>query len=145
MRENKVHFFAKRGNKDENSFAKETIMVVKYEKGASDTRPWGTWEILDTGDRHTVKRIVVTPKQKLSLQSHEHRDEHWIITEGTAEVTNGDKIIRAPANTAIFIPAKTKHRIENIGDTNLVFIEVQTGDLLDEADITRYEDVYGRV
>ena len=120
-------------------------MVVKYEKGASDIRPWGTWEILDTGDRHTVKRIVVHPGQKLSLQSHDHRDEHWIITEGTAEVTNGDKIIKAVPNTPIFIPAKAKHRIENIGETDVIFIEVQTGDLLDENDIIRYEDVYGRV
>ncbi|MBO4520828.1 MAG: phosphomannose isomerase type II C-terminal cupin domain [Alphaproteobacteria bacterium] len=120
-------------------------MVVKYEKGASDTRPWGTWEILDTGEYHTVKRIVVRPGQKLSLQSHNHRDEHWIITQGTAEVTNGDKIVRAEANTPVFIPAKTKHRIENIGKTDVIFIEVQTGDLLDENDIIRYEDIYGRV
>ena len=120
-------------------------MVVKYEKGASDTRPWGTWEILDTGDHHTVKRIVVLPGQKLSLQSHNHRDEHWIITEGTAKVTNGDKIITAEPNTPVFIPAKAKHRIENTGTENVVFIEVQTGDLLDENDIIRYEDVYGRV
>ena len=120
-------------------------MVVKYEKGASDVRPWGTWEILDTGDRHTVKRIVVRPGQKLSLQSHKHRDEHWIITQGTARVTNGDKIVEAPENTHVFIPAETKHRIENAGDTDVVFIEVQTGDLLDENDIVRYEDVYGRV
>ena len=120
-------------------------MVVKYEKGASDVRPWGTWEILATGDHYTVKRIVVHPKQKLSLQSHEFRDEHWIIAEGTAEVTNGDKVITAPANTAIFIPAKAKHRIENIGSNDLIFIEVQTGETLDEEDIVRYEDVYGRV
>ena len=120
-------------------------MVVKYEKGASDVRPWGTWEILDTGDRHTVKRIVVRPGQKLSLQSQEHPDEHWINTEGTAKDTNADKIIKAEANTPVFIPAKTKHRIENTGTTDVVFIEVQTGDLLDENDIVRYEDVYGRV
>lgn len=119
-------------------------MVVKYEKGASDVRPWGTWEILDTGDRHTVKRIVVRPGQKLSLQSHEYRDEHWIITEGTAKVTNGDKVITAGPNTPIFIPAKAKHRIENVGSEDVIFIEVQTGDTLDEEDIIRYEDVYGR-
>ena len=79
------------------------------------------------------------------MQSHNHRDEHWIITEGTAEITNGDKIIKVGPNTPIFIPAKAKHRIENIGATNVIFIEVQTGDLLDEDDIIRYEDVYGRV
>ena len=120
-------------------------MAVKYERGAHDTRPWGTWEVLDTGDRHTVKRIVVVPNVKLSLQSHDHRDEHWIIVDGTAEVTVGDKVFTATANTPVFIPAKTKHRIRNSGETPMIFIEVQTGDELDENDIVRYEDVYGRV
>ncbi len=120
-------------------------MAVKYERGAHDTRPWGTWEVLDTGDRHTVKRIVVIPNGKLSLQSHDHRDEHWIIVDGTAEVTVGDKVFTATANTPVFIPAKTKHRIRNSGETPMIFIEVQTGDELDENDIVRYEDVYGRV
>ncbi len=120
-------------------------MVVKYQKGASDKRPWGTWEILDTGENYTVKRIVVKPKQKLSLQSHNFRDEHWIVTQGTASVTLGEKTITASQNTPLFIPAKVKHRIENIAEKDLIFIEVQTGDTLDEEDIIRYEDVYGRV
>ena len=119
-------------------------MAVKYERGAHDTRPWGTWEVLDTGDRHTVKKIVVVPNGTLSLQSHDHRDEHWIIVDGTAQVTVGDEIFTARANTPVFI-WKTRHRIRNSGDVPMTFIEVQTGDDLDENDIVRYEDVYGRV
>ncbi|CCZ22009.1 mannose-1-phosphate guanylyltransferase/mannose-6-phosphate isomerase [Acetobacter sp. CAG:977] len=120
-------------------------MTANYKKSDSDTRPWGTWEVLDAGDTYAVKKITVLPEKILSLQSHNHRDEHWIIVCGTAKVRIGDKTVVANANTPFFIPAKTLHRIENAGKTPMVFIEVQTGELLDENDIIRYEDAYGRV
>ena len=119
-------------------------MVVKYEKGTSDVRPWGTWEVIAVGDCYIVKRIVVMPGQQLSLQLHHHRDEHWIIAQGTAEVTLDDRVFSAPANTPIFIRTEQKHRIANRTQEPVVFIEVQTGDNLDENDIVRLEDIYGR-
>lgn len=119
-------------------------MPANYKRSDSDTRPWGTWEVLDVGETYAVKKITVLPEKVLSLQSHEHRDEHWIIVSGKAEVRIGDEISEATANTPFFIPAKTLHRIGNAGSVPMVFIEVQTGELLDETDIKRYEDAYGR-
>lgn len=120
-------------------------MANLYKKGDSDTRPWGTWEVLDCGENFCVKKIKVIPDGKLSLQLHHHRDEHWIIVEGQAIVTLGDEMVLKKANDAIFIPAETKHRIQNDSAADVVFIEVQAGDNLDENDIVRLEDVYGRV
>ena len=119
-------------------------MTINYQVGDRDTRPWGTWEVIAVGSCYIVKKITVMPGQQLSLQLHHHRDEHWIIADGTAEVTLGDKILTAPANTPIFIPAEQKHRIGNKTDSPVVIIEVQTGDTLDESDIVRLEDRYGR-
>ena len=119
-------------------------MVVLYKKGQKDTRPWGDWEVLDAGENYIVKRIRVLPDKKLSLQMHHHRSEHWIIAQGTAKVTLGDKIFEAPANTPIFIEVEQKHRIANETSDTVVFIEVQTGDTLDENDIVRFADDYGR-
>ncbi len=115
-----------------------------YKKGISDNRPWGTWETIEVGSGFCVKKIVVNPGKILSLQSHEHRDEHWIIVQGEAVVTLGDKEIAKKANESIFIPKQIKHRIANKTNSDVVFIEVQTGAVLDEADIIRYEDMYGR-
>lgn len=120
-------------------------MAVAYKTGDKDTRPWGTWEVLDAGENYIVKRIVVFPHKKLSLQLHHHRSEHWIIAEGTGTVTLGDKIFEAPQNTPLFIEVEQVHRMENKTDTPVIFIEVQTGDSLDENDIVRLEDAYGRV
>ena len=119
-------------------------MANLYKKGAADVRPWGTWEVLDCGENFCVKKIKVIPGGKLSLQLHHHRDEHWIIVEGQAIVTLGDEKLVKNANDAIFIPLETKHRIQNDSDADVVFIEVQAGDSLDENDIVRLEDVYGR-
>lgn len=119
-------------------------MTNNYKKGDRDARPWGTWEILDAGDGFCVKRIVVTPGNILSLQSHNHRAEHWIVVKGEAVVTLGEEKIAKKANESIYIPVKTKHRIQNDGKANMEFIEIQTGENLDENDIIRYEDVYGR-
>ena len=120
-------------------------MVNAYKKGDSDVRPWGTWEVLDAGDGFCVKRIKVTPHNILSLQSHNYRSEHWIIVKGEAVVTLGEDRIVKKLNDAVFIPVGTKHRIQNDTDSDMEFIEVQAGDNLDENDIIRYEDSYGRV
>lgn len=107
-------------------------------------RPWGTFEILIDGKNHQVKRLTVYPGAKLSLQSHVHRAEHWVVVNGTAQVVNGDKEIILKENESTYIPAGAKHRLSNPGTVNLAIIEVQTGDYLGEDDIVRYEDVYDR-
>ena len=118
--------------------------AVRYQRGDSDERPWGRWEVLETGPGFVVKRITVTPGAQLSLQAHTHRAEHWVIVRGTATVTLDDAVFEAPANQAIFIPTGARHRIANRTDGIVEFIEVQTGSVLDEADIIRFEDSYGR-
>lgn len=118
---------------------------MTYKPGDSDTRPWGTWQVLDVGMKHAVKRIAVQPGKMLSLQLHHHRDEHWIIVKGTATVTLGDQILVKKENEAVFIPRETAHRIGNETTEPLEFIEVQTGGDLREDDIVRLQDVYGRV
>lgn len=109
-----------------------------------DHRPWGWFETLALGDRFQVKRIVVHPGAALSLQSHVHRAEHWIVVSGTARVTVGDAVSLMTENQSIYIPLGTRHRLENPGKLPMVLIEVQTGAYLGEDDITRYEDVYAR-
>jgi mannose-6-phosphate isomerase-like protein (cupin superfamily) len=118
---------------------------VTYQRGDSDNRPWGRWEVLETGDGFAVKRITVNPGAILSLQLHHHREEHWVIVKGRARVTRGDQILELGRNQAVFIPVETAHRIENPGAEPLEFVEVQVGDKLDENDIVRLEDRYGRV
>ncbi len=119
-------------------------MANNYARGQHDTRPWGTWEVTDCGKTFCVKQIVVNSGGILSLQLHHHRNEHWIIVEGTATVTLDDKILIKKAGESIYIPVGTKHRIQNDTAEPLIFVEVQTGDNLDENDIVRYEDKYGR-
>lgn len=115
-----------------------------YRRGESDNRPWGRWEVLDVGAGFAVKRITVNPGAILSLQLHHHREEHWIVVAGRARVTRGDETLELARNESVFIPVQTAHRIENPGDGPLEFIEVQVGDRLDENDIVRLEDRYGR-
>jgi mannose-6-phosphate isomerase-like protein (cupin superfamily) len=117
---------------------------VTYHRGDSDNRPWGRWEVLDVGDGFAVKRITVNPGAILSLQLHHHREEHWVIVRGTARVTRGSEIFSLARNQAVFIPVETPHRVENPGTEPLEFVEVQVGDRLDEGDIVRLEDRYGR-
>ena len=119
-------------------------MANNYKKGDHDSRPWGTWEVLDSGDNFCVKKIKVIPGGKLSLQSHRFRAEHWIIVEGEAVVTLGEDKLNKKADESVYIPAETKHRIQNDSSAEVIFIEVHTGDNLEENDIIRYEDVYGR-
>lgn len=107
-------------------------------------RPWGTYTTLEEGKGFKIKRIEVTPGQSLSLQLHHHRSEHWVVVDGTAEVTNGDTVLTLQANQSTYIPSGCKHRLANPGKLPLVLIEVQSGDYLGEDDIVRFEDVYGR-
>jgi mannose-1-phosphate guanylyltransferase/mannose-6-phosphate isomerase len=108
-------------------------------------RPWGYYQSIDNGARYQVKRIMVSPGQRLSLQKHFHRAEHWIVVKGTAEVTRGNEIIIVHENESIFLPIGVVHRLTNPGKINLELIEVQTGSYLGEDDIVRIEDVYDRV
>jgi mannose-1-phosphate guanylyltransferase/mannose-6-phosphate isomerase len=107
-------------------------------------RPWGWYETLALGPRFQVKRIVVKPGGVLSLQSHQHRSEHWVVVEGTASVTIGEDTRLVTENESVYVPLGAKHRMENTGKMPMVLIEVQTGGYLGEDDITRYEDIYGR-
>ena len=109
-----------------------------------DHRPWGWYEKLASGERFQVKRIVVKPGAALSLQSHHHRSEHWIVVAGTARVTIGDEEKLVTENQSVYIPLGTKHRLVNPGKVPMVLIEVQTGTYLGEDDILRYEDLYAR-
>lgn len=129
---------------------KKAVAALK-EKGAQqatafpkDHRPWGWFESLVVGDRFQVKRIHVHPGAALSLQSHHHRSEHWIVVEGTAKVTVDDTVHLVTENQSVYIPLGAVHRMENPGKVPMVLIEVQTGSYLGEDDIIRYEDVYSR-
>ena len=108
-------------------------------------RPWGSYTVLGEGPGYKMKKIVVSPGQRLSLQLHYHRSEHWIVTGGTAKVTINDTEQMVHENESIFIPMTTKHRLENPGKLPLEIIEVQNGKYLEEDDIVRFDDVYGRV
>jgi mannose-6-phosphate isomerase-like protein (cupin superfamily) len=111
----------------------------------TETRPWGEFHILHEEEKCKVKKLVVKPGQKFSLQTHEKRSELWSVIEGTGEITLDDEISQTQAGMIYFIPAGVKHRLENMGTEDLVVIEVQTGSSFSEEDIVRYEDVYGRV
>ena len=107
-------------------------------------RPWGWYDSIDEGGRFKVKRIQVKPKASLSLQKHHHRAEHWIVVTGTAEITNGDKVLTLTENQSTYIPLGAVHRLVNPGSIPLEIIEVQSGSYLGEDDIVRFEDTYGR-
>ncbi|KCZ49376.1 mannose-1-phosphate guanylyltransferase/mannose-6-phosphate isomerase [Hyphomonas pacifica] len=114
------------------------------EKFPRDHRPWGSFECIASGDRFQVKRIFVKPGESLSLQSHRHRAEHWIVVAGTARVTIGEDVKLVAENQSVYIPIGTIHRLENPGEDPVILIEVQTGSYLGEDDIVRYEDKYAR-
>lgn len=107
-------------------------------------RPWGYFQTVDMGDGFLVKRIVVDPGGRLSLQMHHHRAEHWVVVAGAALVTRGDEVMSLRENGSVFIAVRQKHRLENLGTQPLHVIEVQTGDYLGEDDIVRFDDCYGR-
>ncbi|MCU7836676.1 MAG: cupin domain-containing protein [gamma proteobacterium symbiont of Taylorina sp.] len=108
-------------------------------------RPWGNYQCIDHAQRYQVKRIVVNQGEQLSLQMHHHRAEHWIIVRGTAKVTCGEAVFLLSENQSTYIPIGEKHRLENPGQIPLEIIEVQSGSYLDEDDIVRFDDIYGRV
>lgn len=124
--------------------ALKTAKVSQAETLPRDYRPWGWYESLVIGDRFQVKRIVVHPGASLSLQSHHHRAEHWIVVAGTAKVTIDDAVQLLSENQSVYIPLGAVHRMENPGKLPLTLIEVQTGGYLGEDDIIRYDDVYAR-
>ena len=107
-------------------------------------RPWGSYTVLQAGPMYKIKRIEVKPGHKLSHQMHYHRSEHWIVVSGTARVTNGEKVLNVHVNESTYIPKSTMHRLENPGKLPLQIIEVQNGEYLEEDDIVRFDDVYGR-
>jgi mannose-1-phosphate guanylyltransferase/mannose-6-phosphate isomerase len=107
-------------------------------------RPWGSYTVLEKGNRHKIKRIVLHPNARLSLQKHRHRSEHWVVISGTARVTRGDEVFDVHSNESTFIPIAVKHRLENQGRIPLQIIEVQNGEYVDEDDIERFDDDYQR-
>lgn len=107
-------------------------------------RPWGSYTVLEENKSYKIKRIEVLPKQRLSLQMHHHRSEHWIVVSGTAKVTCGERDFLVNVNESTFIPMGNAHRLENPGIIPLIIIEVQSGEYLGEDDIFRFQDDYNR-
>ena len=118
--------------------------LAQAESFPKDHRPWGWFETLAISERFQVKRIHVHPGAALSLQSHHHRSEHWVVVTGTAKVTVDDEVKLVGEGASVYIPLGAVHRMENPGKLPMVLIEVQTGPYLGEDDIVRYEDIYAR-
>lgn len=116
----------------------------EYRAHVTVYRPWGTYTVLEENGNSKMKRIVVYPGAKLSLQMHHHRSEHWIVVQGTAKIVNGDKTIFLEENESTYVPKTAKHRLENPGKIPLHIIEVQIGSYLEEDDIVRFDDDFGR-
>ena len=140
-------FIGKRG---ESQKVKQVVELVKknypkqVEENLTVERPWGSYTVLEEGERYKIKRILVQPLQKLSLQMHHHRSEHWIVIKGTAKVTLNDANSFLHENESIYVPKSAIHRLENPGKVPLEIIEVQVGEYVGEDDIIRFEDIYGR-
>ena len=137
-------------HKDKSQHIKEIVNQLKLknvkqaDKFPKDHRPWGWFESLALSNNFQVKRIFVKPGAALSLQSHKHRSEHWIVVEGTAKVTIDDKVKSVNVGESVYVPIGSIHRMENPGKSPIVLIEVQIGSYLGEDDIVRYEDLYAR-
>lgn len=141
-KDNTILIVNKKNVQDVKKIKQEEIAdMLEFEKVY---RPWGTYQIIEKGPNFLVKRIEVHPGGALSLQLHNHRDEHWIITKGSPLVVIGDKTIETKENQQLFIPKKIKHRMINKTNETVTFIEVQFGNVLEESDIVRLEDNYGR-
>lgn len=117
---------------------------IEAEEHRTIYRPWGEYTVLEVGNRYKIKRIVVKPEEKLSLQMHHHRSEHWIVVKGTAKVMIGDREVFIHENESAYVPKSTPHRLENPGKLRLELIEVQNGEYVGEDDIKRFDDIYGR-
>ena len=109
-----------------------------------EERPWGWYDVIDQGNRYKVKSIEVNPNASLSLQKHLHRAEHWVVVEGTAQIEVDGKVFIIKENESTYIPLGSKHRLSNPGKIPLRIIEVQSGSYLEEDDIERFDDNYGR-
>ncbi|MFZ9609704.1 MAG: mannose-1-phosphate guanylyltransferase/mannose-6-phosphate isomerase [Methylococcales bacterium] len=138
-------------SKDRVQEVKEIVTQLK-EKGRCEAdihrkvyRPWGQYDLVDSGQRHQTKRIIVNPGAKLSLQKHHHRAEHWVVVKGTALITKGDEKLLISENESTYIPLGIVHCLENPGVIPLEIVEVQSGSYLGEDDIVRFDDQYGRV
>ena len=118
---------------------------IQYKLNEIGERPWGQWKCIAVGDKHITKIITVNPGASLSLQMHEYRTEHWVVTKGTPSITVGNVKKVYNFGQSVDIPVKTKHRLENLTDETAEVIEIQMGDILDENDIIRFEDIYNRV
>ena len=125
-------------NKDNMDTKTESLIQQTFE------RPWGTYTVIDEGKGYLVKTITVKPDQKLSVQRHNHRAEHWIVLEGTAKVIKGDKELTLKKGESIDIGVKEIHSLQNPYKETLKILEVQKGDVIDENDIERLSDIYGR-
>jgi mannose-1-phosphate guanylyltransferase / mannose-6-phosphate isomerase len=137
-------------SKDRAQDVKKIVEVLKKRKSGEHLihrtvhRPWGSYTILEEGDRYKIKRLEIKPGAKLSYQLHNHRSEHWVVVSGTARVTNGDDEYDVHPNESTYIPMSKKHRLENRGKIPLQIIEVQNGEYLEEDDIVRFDDDYHR-
>jgi mannose-1-phosphate guanylyltransferase/mannose-6-phosphate isomerase len=138
-------------HRDKSQDVKKIVDELNKQKRTEGTthrkiyRPWGSYDAIDAGSRFQVKRITVKPGEKLSLQMHHHRTEHWVVVSGTAKVRIGENTHLAAENESVYIPIATVHSLENPGKVNLELIEIQTGSYLGEDDIVRLDDKYGRV
>jgi mannose-1-phosphate guanylyltransferase/mannose-6-phosphate isomerase len=136
--------------KSEVQRVKDMVDLLKHEGKDEylapmvEERPWGCFSVLEHGPSYKIKNITLKPGQRLSLQMHNHRSEHWIVVSGTAQVTRGEDVFHVHQNESTFIPATVKHRLENPGIIPLMIIEIQSGEYLGEDDILRFDDVYGR-
>ena len=135
----------------ESQRVREVVDMLKLSDGTEHRehitvlRPWGSYTVLDhKGAGYKLKRLEVSPSSSLSLQKHQHRSEHWVVVSGTATVTRGEEVLTVTKNESIYIPIGTMHRLENRGKIPLQMIEVQVGDYLEEDDIERFDDIYGR-
>ncbi|OIP32125.1 mannose-1-phosphate guanylyltransferase/mannose-6-phosphate isomerase [bacterium CG2_30_54_10] len=139
--------------RDESQKVKEVVQLLKLNPEFEELtqlhptvhRPWGSFTLLEVGPRYKLKRIVVNPGEKLSLQMHFHRSEHWVVVKGAGRVVVGEEEHFFHENESVFIPKTTRHRLENPGKVSLEIIEVQVGEYVGEDDIERFEDVYHRV
>ena len=116
----------------------------EYQCHTTVHRPWGTYTILEENKNTKIKRIVVYPGAKLSMQMHHHRSEHWIVVQGTAKIVNGDQVVFLEENQSTYVAKTSRHRLENPGKVPLHIIEVQIGPYLEEDDIVRFDDDFGR-
>jgi len=116
----------------------------KNQPQETTVRPWGSYTVLHEGVGYKIKIIEVTPGSKLSLQMHHHRSEHWVVLSGEAKVTREEEVITLNPGESVDIPKQAKHRLENTGSLPLNIIEIQNGAYLEEDDIVRFDDIYGR-